>query len=93
MGWESAVLEIVQLLVPHSAPRETAPETVHILLRRRKLSILKQKVGYRQQQSPQVLSNGARGPDPGAMSGELKAAVTIHYAETKLAITNGHVGG
>ena len=47
VGWESAVLEIVQLLVPHSVLRETAPETVHILLRRRKLSILKQKVGYR----------------------------------------------
>ena len=90
MGWESAVLEIVQLLVPHSAPRETAPETVHILLRRRKLSILKQKVGYRQQQSPQVLSNGAHTI---AMSGQLKAAVTIQFAETKLAITNGHVGG
>ena len=90
MGWESAVLEIVQLLVPHSAPRETAQETVHILLRRRKLSILKQKVGYRQQQSPQVLSNGAH---PYAMSGKLKAAVTIQFAETKLAITNGHVGG
>ena len=27
------------------------------------------------------------------MSGKLKAAVTIQFAETKLAITNGHVGG
>ena len=91
MGWESAALEIVQLLVPHSAPRETAQETVHILLRRRKLSILKQKVGYRQQQSPQVLSNGAHNGNTIALSG--KAAVTIQFAETKLAITNGHVGG
>ena len=90
MGWESAALEIVQLLVPHSVLRETAQETVHILLRRRKLSILKQKVGYRQQHSPRGLSNGAQ---PGAMSGKLKAAVTIQFAETKLAITNGHVGG
>ena len=83
------MLEAALLLEPHSVRRETALVTVKCLLSIRKPTRL-QHVSGLMLQNPRVLSNGAQ---PDAMSGKLKAAVTIQFAETKLAITNGHVGG
>ena len=89
MAWEPAVLAVAQLLVQRFAPRGTAPATVRCLLSRRKPTRLKHVVGHMRHN----LHGNSNGALPDAMSGKLKAAVTIQFAETKLAITDGHVGG
>ena len=80
--------EAVQPWVLRFARRETVPEAVRCLLSRKPTRL--QQAVDRMRQNPRVNSNGAL---PDAMSGSTKDAVTIQSAETKLAITNGHVGG
>ena len=67
--------EVAQPWEPRFVPRETVPETVRYLSRR-KPTRLNPDVG-RQQHWPQVLSNGAR---PDAMSGDTQDAATIQCA-------------
>ena len=79
MGWEPAVQEAAQLLVPRFAPRETALETARCLLRRRKPTRLKHIVGHMRHN----LHGNSNGAQPDAMSGSTKDAVTIQSAENE----------
>ena len=87
MDWEPAALGNVQRWELCFAPRGTVQATARCLLRkpkRLKHGVVHTRLNLR------ANSNGAQ---PDATSGSIKAAVTIQFAETKLAITNGHVGG
>ena len=91
MDWAPAVLEAALPLGPLFVPPGTVLETVNYLLSRKPI-ILKQKMNYHLQECPypQVPSSGAL---PNAMSGRIKNAVTIHYAENEVALTKKRVGG
>ena len=80
-----AVLEAVLLWVRHSVLRGTALETVRCPLSKKPENVVGQ-----QQHSPQVLMHGAQ---PNAMSGVIKAAVTIQSAEKKVIGTETNVLG
>ena len=76
--------EVARTWEPRFVPRETVPETVRCLLRRRPLR--GDHVGQQQHFLP-VLSSGAQ---PDAMSGGIRAAATTQNADGE---GQEHVGG
>ena len=75
---EPAVQEVAQPWEPRFVPRETVPETVRCLLRRKPTRLKHEEVGGHYQHSPRVLLHGAH---PDAMSGGIKAAATTQPAD------------
>ena len=85
MDSEPAVLENVRPSEPRFVPRETVPATARYPLSR-KPPRLEHEEDHQKQQSPQVLSNGAR---LAATSGDTKDVVTTQSANRREKVVVG----